>query len=123
MKVIRKSLHRSRNAKHAKKRANQRAAKERKRIARAVSPAPYDDYPFTVTHTHAQPSGFRVTIECLDDGERVQFTTVRGPHGLTISPTLAGQRVFAVLRHYLPAKLHTKAGQNGRKRSNPCSSP
>jgi hypothetical protein len=35
MSLRRKSLHRSRNQKHAKKRANQRAAKERHRIARA----------------------------------------------------------------------------------------
>jgi hypothetical protein len=121
MKVRRKSLHRSRNGKLWKKRANQRAAKERKRLARAASPAPLTVYPFTDTHSYPKPTGFRVIIECLDDGERVQFTTGRGPHGLTISPTLAGRRVACVLRHYLPvnlAKSDKKRDKAGR--SAPC---
>ena len=103
MKVRRKSLHRSKNGKLWKKRANQRAAKERKRIARVNAEPTMPDMPFTVVEVRPKPSGFRVTIECLDDGERVQFTSARGPHGLTVSPTLAGRKVAAVLAYYIPA--------------------
>jgi hypothetical protein len=49
-----------------------------------------------------KPSGFRVSITCLDDGERVTFTGARGPFGLTVSPTLAGRKVAAVLANYRP---------------------
>ena len=108
MKNVRKSLHRSRNSKQAKKRAAQRAAKERHRLARA-SFAVSAEYAAALVAasppcapTPATRSGFRVTITCLDDGERVQFDSARGPFGLTVSPTLAGRKVAAVLRHYLP---------------------
>lgn len=50
----------------------------------------------------AKRSGFRVIIICHDDGERVQFDAMRGPHGLTISPSLAGKKVASVLSRYLP---------------------
>lgn len=109
MKVRRKSLHRSANSKNAKKRANQRAAKERHRIARAAAPIS-PEYIAVLTAMAARcpcpparRSGFRVTIECLDDGERATFTSARGPHGLTISPTSAARRVAAVMLHYVPA--------------------
>ncbi len=111
MNVARKSLHRRANCKHAKKRRNQRAAKERHRIARA-SAAVSPEYLATLAEESAacQPapvrrSGFRITIECLDDGERTSFTATRGPHGLLISPTLAGRKVAAVLLHYTPVVL------------------
>jgi hypothetical protein len=102
MTLRRKSLHRSRNQKHAKKRANQRAAKERHRIARALADPVLPDCSH-VEIAKAKPSGFRITIECLDDdGERATFTTARGPFGLTISATDAGRRVSSVLLHYKP---------------------
>jgi len=107
MKVAQKSLHRSKNGKLWKKRANQRAAKERHRIARAAfaaSPEYADQLIAGKTPPpKRKPSGFRVTIECLDDGERVQFTSFNGPHGLTVSPTLAGKKVSAILSFYKPA--------------------
>ena len=61
----------------------------------------------------AQRSGFRVTVECLDDGERVSFKSSRLPWGLSVSPTAAGNRVAAVLSHYLPQKnpLRTRAAR------------
>ena len=94
-----------------RRRNNQRAAKERKRISRAAyvqSPEFAADLAAEVAND-PRPAPvsppllrFRVTIECLTDGERVQFTTAEGPHGLTVSPTLAGRKVTAVLRHYRP---------------------
>lgn len=105
MKVRRKSLHRSANCKHAKKRANQRAAKERKRIERMNTPVDYSAEIAEATSC-LPPSGnslrFRVTVECLTDGERVRFITAEGPHGMTISPTLAGRKVAMVIAHYRP---------------------
>ncbi len=101
MEVRRKSIHRKRN--------NQRAAKERHRIARATFAAS-PEYAEQLTSGNQsalpkrKPSGFRVTIECFDDGERVQFTSFHGPHGLTVSPTLAGKKVSAILSFYKPAK-------------------
>jgi hypothetical protein len=102
MKVRRKSLWRSQNNKLALKRRNQRAAKERKRLARVAREEPAPD----LSHVPLPPlakTGFRVTITCLDDGQRVSFTAWRGPFGLTLSPTRAGRKVAAVLAHYVPA--------------------
>lgn len=106
MNVRRKSLHRRKNCAHAKKRANQRAAKERKRLERAARD--YDCAPDLADAARCQlPEGrglrFRVTVECLTDGAKASFTTGEGPHGFTISPTLAARRVAVVLRHYRPA--------------------
>lgn len=103
MRVRRKSLHRRRNAKQAKKRANQRAAKERKRLARLAVEHTLPDTAHGTT-IKLKPSGFRIAIECLDDGERVSFTAARGPHGLTVSPTMAGRKVATVLKYYVPAR-------------------
>ena len=107
MKDTRKSLHRSKNGKLWKKRANQRAAKERHRIARADFAASPEYAEQLIAGNTPQPkrkhSEFRVTIEFLDDGERVQFTSFNGPHGLTVSPTLAGKKVSAILSFYKPA--------------------
>ena len=47
--------------------------------------------------------GFRVTVECLDDGVRSCLVTLRTPFGLTIAPALVGRKVACVLREYLPA--------------------
>jgi hypothetical protein len=103
MKVARKSLHRSANAKRAKHRANQRAAKERKRLERTFSEEPMPDMSHCPSIHGGKLTGFRVTIQCLDDGERVSFITARGPYGLTISPTLASRKVACVLANYEPA--------------------
>jgi hypothetical protein len=110
MNVIPKSLHRSKNCKRAVKFRKMRVAKERHRIARAhyVASPEYADKLVVDAAQFRQPtalakrSGFRVIIICHDDGERVQFDTMRGPHGLTISPTLAGKKVAIVLSRYLP---------------------
>lgn len=102
MTFVRKSRWRSLNQKRAKKRANQRAAKERKRIASAIN-EPEPPHVGLVATPRAKPSGFRVTITCLDDGESVSFTSADTPLGLSISPTMAGRKVAAVLANYLPA--------------------
>lgn len=104
--VRRKSMHRGKNCARAKKRTNQRAAKERRRLERAARD--YDYAPEIADAARCQPAAtpglrFRVTIECLTDGAKATFTTTEGPHGLTVSPTLAGRRVAAVLTHYRPA--------------------
>ena len=44
--------------------------------------------------------GFRVTVECLDDGARSCLVTLRTPFGLTIPPALVGRKVACVLREY-----------------------
>lgn len=100
MKVRRKSLWRSVNAKRKKLRASQRAAKERKRRARGDRGEAMPDGSACVPIGAAVASGFRVTIECLDDGERVSLTATRTPWGLSVSPTLAGRKVAAVLAGY-----------------------
>jgi hypothetical protein len=102
MKVRRKSLWRSKNvSQRFRYRANQRAAKERKRVERAMREEPMPDTSH-VRVPRRKPSGFRVTVECLDDGERVSFTCSNGPYGLTISPTLAGHKVSVILKEYKP---------------------
>jgi len=103
MSVRRKSRWRSQNLRHHKKRANQRAAKERKRLAALAAPMDPDVPQAAVPR--GRPTGFRVTVECLEDGQRASFTAARGPFGLTISPTLAGRRVTCVLQYYVPERL------------------
>lgn len=105
MNARRNSLHRSANCKNAKKRANQRAVKERRRIERATTPC---DYAIELAEaslcTVPAPSGlrFRITVECLTDGEKSSFTTSEGPFGLTVSASVCGQRVAKVLQFYRP---------------------
>jgi len=111
---VRKSLHRSKNRIRLKKRANQRAAKERRRQERAAQPRDHSqDLALAERANRAKISspggmGFRVTIECLADGERTSFTTRETPHGMTISASLCGAKVANVIlgyrpsRHYLP---------------------
>lgn len=101
--VRRKSLWRSKNNRLAKRFAQMRAAKERKRLERAGRADPLPDLSHCPEPPRSRPSGFRVTIRCLDDGERVTFTARRDPWGrLTISPTLAGRKVATVLANYKP---------------------
>lgn len=49
-----------------------------------------------------KPSGFEVTVRCLDDGARSSFRSLRTPFGLSISPTLAGRKVACVIKNYTP---------------------
>lgn len=103
MTVRRKSRWRSENLRqHLRKRANQRAAKERLRLALLAKGVPLPDMSH-VKIPRAKPSGFRVQITCLDDGERVSFTAHRTPWGeLSLSPTMAGRKVACVLANYQP---------------------
>ena len=105
MKVRRKSLWRSKNImRRFRMRTNQRAAKERKRLERINQNESVPDLSNTFI-PKLKPSGFRITVQCLDDGERVSFTSFRNPWGdLTISPTLAGQKVACVLSNYQAVK-------------------
>lgn len=107
MKIRHKSLWRSKNlTRHFRIRANQRAAKEQKRLERV---AREEEYPDTST-THIpkrNSSGFRITVECLEDGEKVSFSTLRLPikdFPLSISPTLAGKKVTMILANYVPIR-------------------
>ena len=64
MKVRRKSLWRSKNAaRHFRKRANQRAAKERKRLEQAARDESMPDTSHVIM-PRLKPSGFRITVEC-----------------------------------------------------------
>lgn len=102
MSIRRKSRWRSHNLRrHLQKRTNQRAAKERLRLERALRPEAMPDVS-AVPVPRPKPSGFTVSIRCLDDGERVSFTARRTPWGLSVSPTLAGRKVASVLAHYHP---------------------
>lgn len=108
MSIRQKSLWRSKNlTRHFRKRANQRAAKERKRIERVAREEIYPDTSSSFAPSR-KPGGFRVTVECLEDGERVSFTSRWRPFGndeLSISPTLAGRKVAAILANYRPIAL------------------
>lgn len=105
----------------AKKFAQMRAAKERKRIERANTEPQMPDLSHCVPPPKLKPSGFEVTVRCLDDGARASFRALRLPWGLSISPTLAGRKVACVLREYLPTALLTPAaglclrGEGGRR--------
>ena len=88
--------------KRAERFARMRAAKERIRIERLMADILPDSSGCYIPKS--KPSGFRVSITCLDDGERVSFITHRGPFGLTISATDCGRRVSCILLNYQPQK-------------------
>jgi hypothetical protein len=105
----RKSLHRSKNQRRTLSAASLAWGDETRRlnrIDRAEDAAREIDSEASappMLPTGKRTLRFRITVECLSDGERVRFTTTEGPHGLTTSPTLAGRKVAAILRHYRPA--------------------
>jgi hypothetical protein len=101
MGVRRKSLWRSANNKRAKMFARKRAAKERKRLARVAREEPWPDVSH-VARPASTPPLFIVTIRCRD-GASCSMRIHETPHGLTISPTLAGRKVACVLANYRPA--------------------
>jgi hypothetical protein len=91
-----------------RKRANQRAAKERLRLARiearaAAVEAAREENAHQVRKPRAAPL-FRITIRCRD-GERVSLAVHEGPWELLPSATAAARQVAAVLRHYRPASM------------------
>jgi hypothetical protein len=101
MKVRRKSLHRSTNAKRAKKFAAMRAAKERKRLAALTAPVEMPDTSHAYQPPHPKPL-FVITIRCRDGAfERVRIYD--GIFGLSPSATAAARKVAAVLANYRPA--------------------
>lgn len=88
-----------------RRRAKDRAADAARRRARAVEKlAAYaDSYQVPPPPKLSRKRhGFRVTVECLDDGTRSSFLAIRTPFGLTISPSTAGRRVAVTLREYKP---------------------
>lgn len=104
MKVRRKSLHRSANAKRAKKFATMRAAKERKRLERLALAASLPDMRACYVPPRSKPL-FVITIRCVPDGvvERLRiYEGVLGA-GLTPSATCVGRKIAAVIAHYRPA--------------------
>lgn len=93
-------------ASYNRRRAKSRAAdNERRRANAAAKLAAYVDAfsPGAAPNLSRKRHGFRVTVECFDDGAKSSFVALRTPFGLSISPTLAGKRVACVLRNYLPA--------------------
>ena len=88
-----------------RRRAKDRAADAARRRERAAQrEAEYVDafMPGKAPNLGRKRHGFRVTVECLDDGARVSLLTLRTPFGLTIPPTLVGKKVACVLREYKP---------------------
>lgn len=101
MKVRRKSLWRSQNNKLAIKRRNQRAAKERLRLARAAMPVAMPDTSHTPKVARLKPL-FVVTVRCRD-GESVKIKLYENPwDGLSPSATSAAQKVAMILKKYRP---------------------
>lgn len=101
MRVRRKSLHRSTNAKRAKKFAAMRAAKERKRLARLDAPVQMPDTSHAYQPLRLKPL-FVITVRCRD-GATERLRIYEGPAGLHPAATLAGRKVAAVLANYRPA--------------------
>lgn len=87
----RRAKNRAADAARRRERAEQRAAEY---IAAFV--------PGKVPKISRKRHGFRVTVECLDDGTRSSFVSERTPFGLTISPSIAARKVACVLKNYTP---------------------
>lgn len=93
-------------AAYNRRRAKDRAADAARRRARAAEKLAAYVEAFTPGNTpklSRKRHGFRVTVECLDDGARSSFLALRTPFGLTLAPSLAGRKVACVLREYVPA--------------------
>lgn len=89
-----------------RRRAKDRAADAaRRRVRAAEKLAAYVEafVPGPAPKLSRKRHGFRVTVECLDDGSRSSFLALRTPFGLTVAPSLAGRKVACVLREYIPA--------------------
>ncbi len=92
-------------ASYNRRRAKDRAADAARRRARAAEKlAAYgaEFTPGTAPKISRKRHGFRIIVECLDDGARSSFLALRTPFGLTIAPGLAGRKVACVLREYVP---------------------
>ena len=101
MKVRRKSLWRSQNNKLALKRRNQRAAKERLRLARAAMPDVMPDASNAPKFLRPKPL-FVVTVRCRD-GQSVKLRIYENPWGgITPSATNAARKVAEILKGYRP---------------------
>lgn len=101
MKVRRKSLWRSQNVKLAIKRRNQRAAKDRLRLARAQRGEKIPSASTAPQPGRLKPL-FVVTIRCLD-GESVRLKIYENPWGgLSPSATSASLKIAAILKNYRP---------------------
>ena len=88
-----------------RRRAKDRAADAVRRRARAEEKlAAYVEayVPGPAPKLSRKRHGFRVAVECLDDGVRASFITERTPFGLTISPSIAARKVACVLKNYTP---------------------
>ena len=88
-----------------RRRAKNRAADAARRRANAAAKlaAAVDSYEVPPPPKLSRKRrGFRVTVECLDDGARSCLVTLRTPFGLTIPPALVGRKVACVLREYIP---------------------
>ena len=89
-----------------RRRAKDRAADAARRRARAAAKLATAVAAYQVPpgpKLSIRRHGFRITVECLDDGARSSFLTLRTPFGLTVSPSTASKRVACVLREYIPS--------------------
>lgn len=93
------------NRRRAKNRAADAAKRrERAKAKREVYVAAF--VPSPAPKISRKKLGFRVTVECLDDGARASFLALRTPFGFTIAPSLAGRKVACVLREYTAITSH-----------------
>ena len=89
------------NRRRAKNRAAD-AARRRERAEQRLAEYTAVFTPGKVPKISRKRHGFRVTVECLDDGARSSFVAERTPFGLTISPSIAARKVACVLKNYTP---------------------
>lgn len=84
-------------------RANQRAAKKRIGIERAGRDEPMPD----VSHvaTPRLPKALARVRIYFRDGTSAGFSIYETPFGLSVSPTLAGRRVAALLVNFQPKQI------------------
>lgn len=87
--------------KRAKKFANMRAAKERKRLARLSAERTMPDMAHVYDPKPSAPL-FVITIRCRD-GARERLRIYERDGGLSISATMAGRKIAAAVAHYRPA--------------------
>ena len=100
MRVRRKSLWRSKNSKNARKFANMRAAKERKRIEGLSAEPVMPDMAHVYWPKPTKPL-FVVTVRCRD-GEFVRIKIHDGLSALAPSPTEVLRRIGCVIKNYRP---------------------
>ncbi len=103
--------HRYRSARY-RWRANQIAAKARRRVERALAPLP-DEPHAKVFRPRLAPHLWTITVQHRDGSRVILHSDELPGERLTISPSLMGRKITTAMRFYAPARKFSVAPARG----------